>query len=82
MFTNTTSSISLEYMVGFFEADGGFQIIFKKDPTMTLGYRIQPIATFSQRDHLLLECVVLLLKQYKIPFRWEDNRTKERAYNV
>jgi hypothetical protein len=62
--------------------NGGFQIIFKKDATMTLGYRIQPTAVFSQRDHECLERIALLLKSHSIVVRWEDNRSKERASNL
>jgi hypothetical protein len=65
--------LSINFLVGFFETDGCFQIVFKKQESMSFGYQISLVATFSQSLHYPLECVSYTLTHYNIVNRWQDN---------
>lgn len=47
--------VDINYMWGLFESDGNFSIIFSKDKTMTLGYKVRPEFQITQKNVLLLK---------------------------
>ena len=76
--TNTIKTLSFPYLLGLFETDGSFTVIFKKDKTMPIGYRLQPQIQWSQNDIDLLSSVVKTLDDFGLTSRVyrEESQTR------
>ena len=76
--------LCLDYLLGFFESDGGQggagktcppAILLKKDDTMTLKYRVFPVAIFWSVDKNILERIFNTLKYLNTPCKNKLERT-------
>ena len=71
--------LSFPYLLGLFETDGSFHVIFKKDASMPIGYRLQPEVQWSQKNTHLLKDVVRALHQRGILARLYSDPAQVRG---
>lgn len=74
--------LCLDYLLGFFESDGGFTILLKKDDSMTLNYRVFPVAIFWSVDKNILEKIFNTLKYLNIPCKNKHEKTRTPSVQI
>ena len=58
--------LHLQYLLGLFETDKSFQILFKKDKSTRLNYRVFPVCIFTQKNAHILNSVFYTLSLHNI----------------
>lgn len=71
--------LSFPYLLGLFETDGSFHIVFKRDASMPIGYRLQPEVQWSQKSTHLLKDIVQALHQRGILARLYSDQAQVRG---
>lgn len=64
--------LSKQFITGFFETDGGFIIIFKKDARSYGGYRVQPQIKFTQKNTVILHRIAQVCQDMGIVTRLHE----------
>lgn len=59
-------AININYIWGLFETDGNFTIVFSRDKTMTLGYKMRPEFQITQKNEPLLQKIKEKLLTFNI----------------
>lgn len=68
---------NLHYLCKLFETNKRFQILFKKDTTMKLQYKVFSVVSFSQKNTELLLYNFYSLQYYKIKCKFILSKNKE-----
>lgn len=71
--------MSFPRFLGLFDTDGGFQILFKKDPRMPIKYRIHPEVILTQKSVELLFGAQECLKKLGIKSKYHNTPTNLRS---